>query len=859
MKTKTLDNTIDGEISKCITWQFDNATRLISSLMMLKDFHNQETADFFTDLKRNILNIETADEFGLSIIGIILNCERPVLTIDDEKVKYSLEKYRALLKARTVLLNTSSTLTALEQYIEDAFDGHFTVTDTNDGAIVYTATADATTEEVALANQFPDIAFLWPAGFRDNTVATAGAFAFDGIPGARGLDYGALMGTDNPIVTIVYYSGRERMTDIQVVEYGEDATVPSDYQRIGYDFAGWDGSFTNITENVTITAQYTIQTFTVTFAYYDGDTYTTSTQTVSYNGTAVLPANYNSRTGYHFSSWNGSYINVTSDRTITAIYEEAQYAVTFEYKDADGNTVTATRYTTYGGSIASSDVPNADEYEGYTFTSWDGSYTNVTEDRTLVAQYHVSPVVTFEYYVGTVLNTSTLTVKYGSDVSSAQIPNADQRTGYDFTSWSGVLTNVTENRTITAQYQIKTFTVTFQYYVETTLTTETRTVEYNNSVTNLPNGDQRTGYSFTAWNGNYQHVTQNETVVAQYNIEMMTVTFEYYVGSTLTSTDVAVEYGNSVPAASVPNADQRTHYSFTSWSGSYQNVTTNTTVTAQYELSEVQITFSYYDGTSSETSSQWVAIGGNATPPSNIERTGYIFYGWNSAYKNVTTTKTITARYASVNDYILFTPVSASTVTVGMTDSQSTNISKSVLYCNSNGVANSTSGATFSVTGSKVLVKCASTGFGARGTFTLSAPANCSGNLSAMCGGLTAYPHGCFYFMFYDCSNLKTAPTIDAATLDSSSLNGCFYNTGLSVPADLSSIISFGAFACQSMYGHCSNIKMSASQVSSPKMTFVINANATVDTTYGSFTNMFSSTSGTFTGTPVKGTTYYAY
>jgi hypothetical protein len=129
----------------------------------------------------------------------------------------------------------------------------------------------------------------------------------------------------------------------QEVEYGSNASQPSVPEISGKKFIGWDGDFTNITEDTTITAIFeddpsattTVTTATDSeniFASQTTETTTAAQQTftvsisvngvittqqVAYGGSASLPDV--SVPGYTFLGWEGNGSYITSDTTITAI------------------------------------------------------------------------------------------------------------------------------------------------------------------------------------------------------------------------------------------------------------------------------------------------------------------------------------------------------------------------------------------------------------------------------------------------------------------------------------------------------------------------------------------------------------
>jgi uncharacterized repeat protein (TIGR02543 family) len=101
-------------------------------------------------------------------------------------------------------------------------------------------------------------------------------------------------------------------------------SLPTAPEKDGYAFKGWrlaDGkAFTNTSEiltNVTVTAQWEINTYTVRFIDHDGTVL--STQKVEHGGNSTAPSNP-TRTGYEFTGWDKSFEHVTGDIDVHAAY-----------------------------------------------------------------------------------------------------------------------------------------------------------------------------------------------------------------------------------------------------------------------------------------------------------------------------------------------------------------------------------------------------------------------------------------------------------------------------------------------------------------------------------------------------------
>lgn len=131
------------------------------------------------------------------------------------------------------------------------------------------------------------------------------------------IDYTA--STTTTTYTVRFLDWDNSVISTQTVTRGGSATPPSNPTRDGYVFTGWNKSFTNITANTDIHAQYTIKTYTVRFLDWNGTVL--DTQTINHGSNATPPPNP-TRNGYTFSGWSGSYTNVTADVDIIAQYTQ---------------------------------------------------------------------------------------------------------------------------------------------------------------------------------------------------------------------------------------------------------------------------------------------------------------------------------------------------------------------------------------------------------------------------------------------------------------------------------------------------------------------------------------------------------
>lgn len=145
------------------------------------------------------------------------------------------------------------------------------------------------------------------------------------------------------------------------VEKYSDSSTPENPNRIGHTFTGWLGSSGYITSDTEITAQYSINYYTV--RYLDYDNRIISSQSIPYGSNATTPSNPN-RTGYTFTGWSTNGNTITDNRDIVAQYRINTYAITFS---SNGGSSVSPQNVTYQAKVARPADPTRSNYK---FMGW---------------------------------------------------------------------------------------------------------------------------------------------------------------------------------------------------------------------------------------------------------------------------------------------------------------------------------------------------------------------------------------------------------------------------------------------------------------------------------------------------------
>ena len=163
----------------------------------------------------------------------------------------------------------------------------------------------------------------------------------------------------------------------QTIAEGEKAVKPADPTKTGYTFDGWykdDTKFdfeTTVTANLTLTAKWTLITYTITYEGLNGaenpnnaTSYTVESETITLQNPT--------KSGYTFVWMNGSdevtqiSKGSTGNITLTGKWTAINYEITYVLPDVVTNPNTVTSYTVETETITLQDFSHAD----YTFEGW---------------------------------------------------------------------------------------------------------------------------------------------------------------------------------------------------------------------------------------------------------------------------------------------------------------------------------------------------------------------------------------------------------------------------------------------------------------------------------------------------------
>ncbi|MGV1034216.1 MAG: beta strand repeat-containing protein [Microbacteriaceae bacterium] len=431
--------------------------------------------------------------------------------------------------------------------------------------------------------------------------------------------------------------------------HGASFTLPSAPTKTGYTFAGWKITGTHATTDttaasslsakvsgygdVTLTAQWTVQQYTVSFGGNGATSGSQSALNYDYGDPALtLPAGSAfQRPGFDFSFWRtsstdtgatplsgGSPYIPTADVTLYAWWSAKTYTVTYDFAGATETVGGATSYNT----ATAFNLPGTPSKAGYSFAGWKLTGDHATQtttaagagsatvtgygDVTATAQWAgVTNTVTYDDASATTGSSGGAT-SYVTGSSFVLPTTTPLRNGYTFAGWklTGDTVTIAEfgssvttatpvgygNVTLTAQWTGVTNTVTYDDASATTWSSGGATSYVTGSSFALPTtAPLRNGYAFAGWKLTGSTVTTadlassavtaspigygNVTATAQWTGVSNTVTYDD-ASATTGSSGGATSYVTGSSFALPTTAPLRNGYAFAGWKLTGSTVTT---------------------------------------------------------------------------------------------------------------------------------------------------------------------------------------------------------------------------------------------------------------------------------------------
>ena len=488
------------------------------------------------------------------------------------------------------------------------------------------------------------------------------------------------------------------------LNYGSTVTISATRPtRTGYSFSGWNtaanGSGTSYTwngsvfspamftlgaANVTLYAQWTINTYTVTYNANGGSGAPTS-QSTNYNTSVTVSSTIPVRNGFAFAGWNtaangsgndhsaGTSLLVTEDSTLYAKWTINSYSISYDANGGSGAPTTALGIQFAASTSISSTVPTR---SGYTFAGWNtaanGSGTSYTSSATI--SMPANNIALYAQWTATIQtvayntnggSTAPASATYATAATVTVTATVPTRGGYTFLRWNTAANGSGTDYSSSATFSMGVTNVTL--YAVWLANTYTVSYDANNGVSAPASSSAQTdatftvsasvptrsGYTMVSWNtqrnGSGTHYASSATftmpgnavtLYAQWAANANNLAYNANGGNGAPSLFVATTDSSVTVSATVPT---RSGYTFTGWNSSangsgmayassatFTMPTSHLTLYAQWTPASYQVLYNGNGGTGAPTASSGAFLSNITLSAVTPTRTGYTFLGWGS-------------------------------------------------------------------------------------------------------------------------------------------------------------------------------------------------------------------------------------
>ncbi|HEY8405244.1 MAG TPA: InlB B-repeat-containing protein, partial [Acholeplasma sp.] len=354
------------------------------------------------------------------------------------------------------------------------------------------------------------------------------------------------------VYRVTFVDEFDNVLSYQLIPYGQGATEPDSSlipdkpptREYVYVFAGWDQSFSFITEDIVVKTVYigTLRKYTYTF--YDEDEVTILKQIVGAYGDPIIPPEAPTKPStessiFKFIGWHIPVQDIlTEDVIYIARYQEVLRTYRVIFMDGNGFVFDA-QVVNYGEAAKTpAGIPSKSPTTMYQFEfiGWIEDYSNVTSDLVINAnflrklrEFKVTFIADKDVYV--------FYVPYGG--SAEGLIATPSKVGYRFIDWDQTLTFITKDTEVKAIFKPNSYYIEFDSGYEEgdvipVTGSMTRLVKDFDSQVTLPSvGFEREGYVFIGWR------KEGDDFISYFNEETFKLTDE---GLKLYATWLAISY-----------------------------------------------------------------------------------------------------------------------------------------------------------------------------------------------------------------------------------------------------------------------------------------------------------------------------
>ena len=389
------------------------------------------------------------------------------------------------------------------------------------------------------------LSIVMAAGFM---VGCGGSKDSDGSAGSPTTSEGGSVTPADKTVTITFKQDGHADVVKKVEKGGSLTDIPSPAEKVGYTVTWNRTDFTNIKEDIKVTAIEKANKYTITYDA-NGGTVENATQEVTYDEKTTLATPV--REDWTFLGWtynNAAVLNnepwkIADSVTLVASWQDARpvYKVTFQ--DGSQSKVVDVKK---GESVAESAIPEFVGKTGYT-VDWDKKdYPNIQGDMTVTAVY--TPITYTVTYNADGFEIDGKTVQLTYDAVCSALDMSLTKAEADFLGWTynGVTyTNAStwnvadENVVLEAAWAPKDqIVITF---TDTDGSTINKTVYEGQDLTDIPTPKDKTGYTVDKDNwyvdekctiiATFTNVQEKATVYAKATAKKYTISYNANGGS----------------------------------------------------------------------------------------------------------------------------------------------------------------------------------------------------------------------------------------------------------------------------------------------------------------------------------------